>query len=328
MQLSPGAGATLKTVGSRAQAGLMTTLTIPEGPFNLTDAAELGITADDVYRMIDDGVVRRVVQGAFIPASTPDTPQTRAAAVARVVAPHHVVIDRTAALIHGVNTLTYAELDLDVDLETCALRGHTRSRRTGIDGHTRDLIPADIMELGGVVVTVPIRTACDLGCNLHRREAFAAMCALARTHGLVTADFVRMLPRYRGRRGVRQLKVLAPLVDPRVESAREAWTLLAIHDAGLPMPEPQFWIKIDEVPTFRLDFAYEHARVCVEYDGFDAHERTVDQRRYDAERRRWLRDHGWTVIVVRRGDFTADNLDRWLRELRAALKPAMTNRRW
>jgi len=34
------------------------------------------------------------------------------------------------------------------------------------------------------------------------------------------------------------------------------------------------------------------------------------------------------VIVVRRGDFTADNLDRWLRELRRALRPAMSNRRW
>jgi hypothetical protein len=306
----------------------MKTPTIPPGPFNLADAAELGISADDVYRMIDDGTVRRVVRGAFVPASTPDTPQTRAAAAARVVAPHHVVIDRTAAIIHGVNALTYAELDLDVALETCALRGHTRSRRTGLEGHTRDLTPIDIMRVGSVTVTTPIRTACDLGCNLRRREAFAAMCALAREHGLVTADFVRMLPRYRGRRGVRQLKELAPLVDPRIESAREAWTFLAIHDAGLPLPEPQFWIEIDEVPTYRLDLAYEHARVCVEYDGVDAHELTADQRRYDAERRQWLRDHGWTVIVVRRGDFTADRLDAWLREVRTALRPAMTNRRW
>ncbi|GGR39426.1 hypothetical protein J2S40_002031 [Nocardioides luteus] len=306
----------------------MTTLTIPDSPFNLADAAAIGISSDDVYRMIDDGAVRRVVHGAFVPASTPDTPLTRAAAVARVVAPHHVVIDRTAALIHGVNALTYAELDLDVPLETCALRGRTRSRRRGIDGHCRDLVPADIMELGGVTVTVPLRTACDLGCNLRRREAFAVMCALARAHGLVTADFLRTLPRYRGRRGVRQLKELAPLVDPRVESAREAWTLLTIHDAGLPAPEPQFWIEIGEVPTYRLDFAYVHARVCVEYDGIDSHELTAEQRRYDEERRQWLRDHGWTVIVVRRGDFTGDHLDRWLRELRDALRPAMTNRRW
>lgn len=138
----------------------------------------------------------------------------------------------------------------------------------------------------------------------------------------------RMLPRYRGRRGVRQLKELAPLVEPRVESKREAWTLLAIVDAGLPLPEPQVWIEVDHVPTYRLDLAYVHARVCVEYDGVDAHDLTEEQRAHDAERRRWLREHGWTVIVVRRGDFTGDRLDRWLRQVREALVPKVSNRRW
>jgi hypothetical protein len=32
--------------------------------------------------------------------------------------------------------------------------------------------------------------------------------------------------------------------------------------------------------------------------------------------------------VVRRGDFTGDALDRWLAELRRALAPSYTNRRW
>jgi len=34
------------------------------------------------------------------------------------------------------------------------------------------------------------------------------------------------------------------------------------------------------------------------------------------------------VIVVRIGDFTGDALDRWLDELRAALRPTYSNRRW
>ena len=36
----------------------------------------------------------------------------------------------------------------------------------------------------------------------------------------------------------------------------------------------------------------------------------------------------WTVIVVRRGDFTGERLDRWLGELRDALQPDYSNRRW
>ena len=79
------------------------------------------------------------------------------------------------------------------------------------------------------------------------------------------------------------------------------------------------------MPTYRLDFAYRRRRVCVEYDGEEAHR---DQEEYDADRRAWLRDHGWTVIVVRQGDFGDEALDRWLAELREALAAAYSNRRW
>jgi len=68
--------------------------------------------------------------------------------------------------------------------------------------------------------------------------------------------------------------------------------------------------------------------VCVEYDGVDGHEMSRDQRERDEARRRWLSAQGWVVIVVRRGDFTDDALDRWLRELRPHLSPAYSNRRW
>ncbi len=37
------------------------------------------------------------------------------------------------------------------------------------------------------------------------------------------------------------------------------------------------------------------------------------------------KDNGWTVIVIRRGDFTGGALDAWLSELRQALRPAYSN---
>ena len=43
---------------------------------------------------------------------------------------------------------------------------------------------------------------------------------------------------------------------------------------------------------------------------------------HDRRRRKRLRDNGWTIIVVRRGDFAGDAPDRWLRELRDALAPS------
>ncbi|MFC5729633.1 MULTISPECIES: endonuclease domain-containing protein [Nocardioides] len=274
-----------------------------------------------------DGLLRRPVRGSYRPRRGSDNALADLAAVA-LARPHDVFIDRTAALIHGVDAYTRAEHDLTLSVEMCALRGSDPTELTGVDGRTRDLAPDDIVEVHGLRVTTPLRTAMDLGCNLRRREAFAAMNELARHHRLTVADLAASLPRFRGRRGVVQLRQLIALLEPRVESQRESWTLLAIVDAGLPRPEPQHWIVLDGVPTFRLDFAYPGLRACVEYDGVDAHQQVPAQLEHDRQRRDWLRDHGWTVIVVRNGDFTGPALDRWLRELRAALATSYSVRRF
>lgn len=74
--------------------------------------------------------------------------------------------------------------------------------------------------MAGVRVTTPLRTALDLGCLLRAREAIAALDAFARLHGIPTALLTAELPRFKRRRGVRQLRTLVPLVDGRAESAR------------------------------------------------------------------------------------------------------------
>lgn len=301
---------------------------LPDGPFTVAHLSEIGLSRKVLHRMLIEGRIRRVVRGVYVASHLPHDIATTAAAVALGVDAGHVAVDRTAALIHGIDTYTLSEHELGVVVETCALRGRHPTERRDVDGRTRDLSTRDVMVVEGLRVTTPLRTALDLGCLLRRREAFAALCAFVRVHGISRAALLAELPRYRRRRGVIQLRELVVLVDARFESPREAWTFLAIHDAGLPHPEPQVWISIDGVPIYRLDLAYRHARVCVEYDGFDAHDRTPEQREHGRRRRQWLRDHGWTVIVVRNGDFTGDKLDRWLGELREALRPAYTVRRW
>jgi uncharacterized protein DUF559 len=307
---------------------MIKTYTWPTGPFTRADLDPEDVTEAVLKRALRRGDIRTVVRGVFVASALPDTIELRARAVAKVVRPHHVVTDRTAAWLHGIDVHTYAELDVLPPIETCALRGHEPTQITGVDGRTRDLSVGDVMKIHGVLVTTPLRTALDLGCCLRRREAYAALNAIARSFGLTRSDLERELLRFRRRRGVVQLRELVPLVDPRIESERESWVFLAINDAGLPLPEPQHWIHIDDVPTYRLDFAYPRLRIVVEYDGIDAHDRTEEQRDADGLRRGWLRDHGWTVIVVRRGDFKRAALDQWLAELRNALDPAYSNRRW
>jgi hypothetical protein len=298
---------------------------LPRDPFTYGQLTQLGVTRHTLRRLVAERAVRRLLIGVYVRADVHLTVELRARAVAAVVPAHHVVRDRTAAWIHGIDVMTYAEHDVPPPIETCALRGHDPCTREGVAGRTRDLAPNDIVVLQGLRVTSPLRTALDLGCLLRRRDALAALDAFARSYGLTKQQLRLGSRRYRRRRGVLQLRELIELVDPRAESPRESWLRLSIHDAGLPSPHPQFWIEVDGIRIYRLDLAYRFARVAVEYDGWEAHQRTQEQRDNDRARRKWLSEHGWTVVVVRRGDFTGTALDRWLAELKEALKPMYSN---
>jgi hypothetical protein len=300
----------------------------PDQPFTTAEAAAAGISSKRLRAAVGAGAVRRVLRGVYVRADLEDTVDLRAAASARVIAPGSVVVDRTAAWIHGVDVFVHSEHEVLPPVETCALRWRTRSRREGVDGRTRDLIPDDVMSIGGLRVTTPLRTALDLGCNLRRREALAALDQFMHDHDLEHEDLGRGALRYFRRRGVVQLRQLIPLAHPRAESPRESWTRLEMIDAGLPVPEVQVWVEVDGVPTYRLDLAYPKHRIAIEYDGDEFHMRTDEQKRRDAARRTWLSEHGWTVIVVRNGDFTGAGLDRWIGEVRSALRSTYSNRRW
>lgn len=233
--------------------------------------------------------------------------------------PHSVLCDRTAAWIHGIDVFRNAEHDAVPPLETYVLRGHDPTDRHDCRGGSRDLRREDWQVVDGVRVTTPLRTALDLACKLPRREALAALDAFARKHGVTPAQLGRLLVRYRRRRGVIQARELVPLIDPRAESMGESWTRGEIRRHQLPEPEPQHWVVVDGVPTYRLDLAYPRAKVAVEYDGEEFHT-TPEQRARDAARRAWLRDHGWYVIVVTKHSFTGDALLQWTTELLDVLR--------
>lgn len=300
----------------------------PGQPFTRSDAVRLGISERQIRNGLRFRMLRRVVRGVFIRTDIDDTPITRAAAVSLVVNPQHVVCDRTAAWLHGVNVFGYGDLEVQPPVETCVYRGGSPTCRGGVDGRTRDLAAHDVMSLGGVPVTTPLRTALDLGCALGRRRALGSLDQFMCLHGITTREMEAQLPRYFRRRGVVQLRELIPLAHPRAESMRESWVRLEIHDAGLPAPELQWWIEIDGVPTYRLDLAYPKHKVAVEYDGEEYHLRSKEQREYDDNRRRWLKEHGWTVIVIRASGLTGPAPDGWLSELRLALRSRTKRLRW
>lgn len=292
---------------------------LPTHPFTTAQAAELGLDRKMLCAAVSERRLVRLFTGVYLSSEVEVTTAVRGQAARLVTNPNSVLCDRTAAWILGVDVLRYAELDVPPPLESYVLRGHDPTDRRELHGGTRDLLPEDWFEIEGVRVTTPVRTAVDLACKLPRREAMAALDALARAYDLTREELSQLLARrYFRRRGVVQARQLVPLVDKRAESQPESWTRLEIVDRDLPPPQLQWWVNVNGVPTYRLDLAYPHARVAIEYDGEEFHS-SPEARERDRVRRQWLRDHGWTVIVLTKESFLGDAPDAWIRELCQAL---------
>lgn len=299
---------------------------LPEAPFTLQQALDHGVGRHQLRTMVRNGEVRKLFTNIYVTPDLPDTIETRAAALRLVVSPHQVVCDRTAAWLHGVDVFGLTDKEILPPVELCARRGHAVVARRGVDGRTRDLHPRDVMELHGVHVTTPLRTALDLACGLGRHRALGTLDQFMRHHGVTVWEMRRELRRYFRRRGVLQARELVPLADPRAESLRESWVRLELHDAELPAPVPQHRVYYSTTGYYRLDLAYPAHLVVVEYDGAEFHD-SEEQREADRRRRTWLREQGWTVIVVRKGDLE-DPRQLWLEEVREALCPRTRRLRW
>jgi hypothetical protein len=229
-----------------------------------------------------------------------------------------VVADRSAAWLHGIDVLDFAELDLLPYLEVVSFGGKDRTQRGGVLGGKRDLLPSEITTVDGVRVTTPIRTACDIACLYGRYRAMAVLDAFRQRYGITVAQLAGVLPRYAKRRGVKQLRELIPLTTDEADSQPESWVRLMIHDDGLPMPAAQVWVHVPGWGRVKMENAYEHLRIAVEYDGEEFHTAEED-REYDEDRREALRQIGWIIIVVRKDQLAAGPREVWLRELRNAI---------
>lgn len=290
----------------------------PPGPFTAAHAQSLGINRVQLRTMLANGEVSELLHGVYGPPDWPDSQEAKARAASVVLPDHCVIVDRSAASIHGIDVLDYAELDLAPDLEVVSLAGRTRTRRDGIYGGERDLLPDEVMTIGGVRVTSPLRTACDIARLLGRHRAIATLDAFRGAFAITEPQLTRCLPRFRGMRGVTQLRELIPLSATGVDSQPESWLRIDMYDEGFPMPAAQVWVK--DVPGWgdaKIENAYEHLRIGVEYDGPENHSTPEDVER-DRVRRAALRAAGWIIIVVRRDGFSGAGRQEWVAALRAA----------
>ena len=267
-------------------------------PFSYAQARDLGVDRRLLSRWVGQGLLLRPVEGVYYGAQLTDSLALRLDCLRLVVPRDAVVTDRTAAWLHGA-PLVLAPGDHQVVPRASMFRppGY-RLRNSLSSSGERTLAADDVVVLEGIKVTSPIRTACDLGRLLHRDQALAALDAMMRLEAFDRAELVELTGRFRGYRGVRQLRELVPLADGRSQSPGESILRLRWIDCPeLPEPTPQLKVTGPTGPFF-LDLAVPELCYAAEYDGEQWH--GPEQREHDTLRREWVRTRlGYEVDVFK-----------------------------
>lgn len=266
-------------------------------PFTTCWARAQGVDPRRLRAWVRTGLLVAPCHGVMHAAQLADNLDLRLACLRLVVPEDAVVTDRTAAWLHGAPMVLEPHAHLRVPRVDMFLLPGGRIRRTMTRSGQRELFASEVMEQGGLRVTTPLRTACDLGMKLPRKQAFAAMCSMMKVADFTRTDMRHQADvRFRGHRWVRQLRGLIPLCDPRFDSPGECiLALIWWETPGLPAFEPQ-WRVDGPDGFFYLDLAVPGLLYAAEYDGEEFH--GPERRAADEARRSWLSENeGWIIGV-------------------------------
>lgn len=280
--------------------------------------AELGLSA--VRALLRNGQLLRHSRHVLVARHRCADLLTRAAAALLLVGPHAVLNSHTAAALHGCGAADTGKIHV--------LSGYTRKvpARPGLALHQQAYLDeADVLVLDGLRTLALEAVLTELLCTVYRPVAFAcldqALAMLdAEFREPMRAELECRLAERADRRGTRRAQALVELATGATESPAESCILLAIFDAGLPLPRLQLPVcDVAGHERYRLDFGWEEPKVALEYDGYDAHEgRELADARRDAD----LRARGWLVVRATAADL------RDPANVIAALRIAFARRRY
>jgi hypothetical protein len=272
-----------------------------DAAFTLQQALDAGLTRHRLRTLEKHGFIRRIIRGVYVAAQVRDSRTLRASALLLITPRYCVVTDWTACWLWTGLLAPNGHLE-DPAPSMFRLAGHDRLRNSICRSGQRSFLPEDLVAVGELTVTTPLRTAWDLGRLAHRDQAIGAIDALLGLDEFSKTELVGGVERFKGERGVVQLRDLAPKGDPRSESPQESTLRLRWLDLpGLPPPTPQVPIVVAGVEIYRIDLGVPELLYGCEYDGEEFH--GEDAAGADAERRLDLRRRfGWDVDAVRRAN--------------------------
>lgn len=274
---------------------------LPKGqPFTTAMAREAGISRWTLGALVSSGLLRRPVRGVYLATEIGDSLSLRAACLQLVAPPDCVVVDRHAGWLLGAQMVLAPGEHLDVrPLSLFRPSGAGRLRNGIARSGERWLRDTDVIEIEGLQVTTPIRTAWDLGRVRWPDEAISGLDAMHRLGAYDVDEFLAGIDQFRGQRWVRTLRAVGPLADGRSESPGESvLRLRCLQNRFAVVPQ----VVVTRGTTFiaRLDLANEELLAGAEYDGVEWH--PPEQREHDRKRREAVRGEDWLVEVFTKAD--------------------------
>jgi hypothetical protein len=268
------------------------------------DAIASGRSDGELGRLVRAGQLSRLRRGAYVdqvlPAGTEAVHRLLVEATVAGLRRPAVVSHQSAAVLHGL-PLWDAPLD----------RVHvTRRPRAWNDTsavlccHVARFRDDEVVEVDGLAVTDPVRTALDLARSLPHETAVVTLDAALR-RGMLTHDALRArLFDLAGVPGSRSAARAVLAADSRSESVGESRSRVILHRWKLPPSTLQFGVRSGQGRLIgRADFAWEQHRLLGEFDGRIKYGRLLlpgqdagdavfaEKRREDA-----MRDEDWNVV--------------------------------
>lgn len=275
--------------------------------FRGCDAVSAGLVTE---RQLRTARFQRVLRGVYADSRMRIDHGIRCEAALMVLPPGVALTAHSAAWMFGVKLAARS----DPVVVTCPPGAHIKGVQ-GVTTHRTVVDESDLIHRRGMLLTTPVRLAWDVAALADFNRAVTFLDALANAGVL---DLRKLEDRVSERSGmwrVRRVRDAVQHADARSESPPESELRLLIVKSGLPHPEVQFEIHDDGSFVARVDLAWPHLRVAVEYDG--AHHADALQMRRDRRRLNALVNAGWTVIHATAQDMREP--DVLLAQIRAAL---------
>ncbi|CAA9217064.1 MAG: hypothetical protein AVDCRST_MAG57-383 [uncultured Blastococcus sp.] len=267
-------------------------------------AVREGWSDDELGRLVRAGSLVRLRRGAYVDGTLP----ADAAATHRLLVHATLAGLRRPAVVSHQSAAVLLGLPLwDVPLD----RVHVTRRPDAWNAtgrvlccHVARLRDDELVEVDGLLVTGPVRTALDLARSLPHEAAVVALDAALRI-GLLSLETLRTrLFDIAGTRGSRSAARAVQFADGRSESVGESRSRVILDRWKLAPSALQFEVRsADGGLVGRTDFAWEEQRLLGEFDGRVKYGRLLrpgqepgdavfeEKRREDA-----VRDEGWGVV--------------------------------